>query len=601
MINSAESYHVHELLSPETRVSYYIPRYQREYAWGKVQWERFFEDVAENAPGYFLGSIICINQTKDTLTPRLELVDGQQRMVTLSLLMAALYAALGEQAKALDEDGAVERANLRYCLLSKQSKAQRLELQRQGGNDVDFRALLGVAGVLPAAEDARSDRRRRLWRGYEFFCKKLQGMDAAALLAFLGKVKDAVLVKIEVSNYAEAYTLFESLNNRGLPLTAVDLLKNKLLAQLGGQDEALLDAAARQWEGLLKGLGDDYALQERFFRHYYNAHSQQLRQQPGRERLPPLVTKTNLMQVYEGLIGKGGQGAQRFLDGLCAAGRHYARLLVPEGDDELTQALAALVHVQGTPSYMLLLPLLERQQELGLADADMARLVRRLVGFFVRRNLCDLPSGRDLPRIFMGLLDGMGAGDAARGAALVEQLAGRLAQAKDVQGDEAFLARLRGPIYEDNVDLARFILCALAEQGMTRETRQDLWERSGKVKEGYKWSIEHIFPQGKAVPDAWVQMMTGGTADSDRQRAQELLQSHVHKLGNLTLTAYNSSLSNRSFAEKRDLQDKAGRWVGFRNGLCINAELADASGWSAAQIDARTEKLAQQVLEMFAL
>ena len=595
MINSAESYHVHELLSPETRVSYYIPRYQREYAWGKVQWERFFEDIAENMPGYFLGSIIFINQTKDTLTPRLELVDGQQRMVTLSLLMAALYAALGAQV--LDEDGVVERANLRYCLLSKQSKAQRLELQRQGGNDVDFRALLGVAGVLPAAEDARSDRRRRLWRGYEFFCKKLQGMDAAALLAFLGKVKDAVLVKIEVSNYAEAYTLFESLNNRGLPLTAVDLLKNKLLAQLGGQDEALLDAAAQQWEGLLKGLGDDYALQERFFRHYYNAHSQQLRQQPGRERLPPLVTKTNLMQVYEGLIGKDGQRARRFLDEVCAAGRHYARLLAPEGDGELAQALAALVHVQGTPSYMLLLPLLERQQELGLTDADMARLVRRLVGFFVRRNLCDLPSTRDLPRIFMDLLEGVDADAAPRGAALAQQLASRLAQAKDVQGDEAFAARLRGPVYEENTNVARFILCALAEAGMTSETRQDLWERSGQGKESYKWSIEHIFPQGRNVPNDWVQMMAGG----DRQRAQELLQSHVHKLGNLTLTAYNGNLSNRSFADKRDLKDKAGRWVGYRNGLCLNEELAAASGWSAAQIDARTERMAQQVLEMFAL
>lgn len=599
MINSAKSYHVHELLSPDTRVSYYIPRYQREYAWGKVQWERFFEDVAENAPGYFLGSIICINQTKDTLTPRLELVDGQQRMVTLSLLMAALYAALGEQAKAqaLDEDGAVERANLRYCLLSKQSKAQRLELQRQGGNDVDFRVLLGEAGVLlPAVVDDRADRRRRLWRGYEFFCKKLQGMDAADLLAFLGKVKDAVLVKIEVGNYAEAYTLFESLNNRGLPLTAVDLLKNKLLAQLGEQDEAL-NAAAQQWEGLLKGLGEDYAMQERFFRHYYNAHSQQLRQQPGMDRLPPLVTRTNLMPAYELLIGKNGQEAKRFLDGLCAAGQHYARLLNPSGDDELAQALVALGHVQGRPSYMLLLPLLERQQELQLKNADVAKLVQRLVGFFVRRNLCDLPSTRDLPRIFMRLLDGIDARNAQRGAALVKELADSLAQEKDVQDDAAFLARLRGPIYEDNVDLARFILCALAEKGMTRETWQDLWARSTKGKEGYVWSIEHIFPQGKAVPDDWVKMM----ADGDKDRAQALLESHVHKLGNLTLTAYNGNLSNKGFLYKRDLKDEKGNPVGYRNGLHINAELADASSWSAAQIDERTEKLAQQVLAMFPL
>lgn len=598
MINSAKSYHVHELLSPDTRVSYYIPRYQREYAWGKVQWERFFEDIAENAPGYFLGSIICISQTRDAMTPRLELVDGQQRMATLSLLMAALYAALGEQAKAqaLDEDGVVERANLRYCLLSKQSKTQRLALQRQGGNDVDFRVLLGEAGVMDAAEDARSDRRRRLWRGYEFFCKKLQGMDAAALLAFLEKVKDAVLVKIEVGSHAEAYTLFESLNNRGLPLTAVDLLKNKLLAQLGGQDDAL-DAAAAQWDGLLQGLGEDYAVQERFFRHYYNAHSQALRKQPGREKLPQLVTRTNLMQVYEGLIGKDGQGAQRFLNGLCAAGSHYARLLNPQGNDELAQALAALGHVQGTPSYILLLPLLERQQALDLKDADIAKLVQRLVGFFVRRNLCDLPSTRDLPRIFMDRLDDIDASNAPRGEPLVAQLADNLAKEKGVQSDAAFLARLRGPIYEDNADLTRFILCALAEKGMTRETWQDLWARSTKGKEGYVWSIEHIFPQGKAVPDAWVQMMANG----DKERVQALLESHVHKLGNLTLTAYNGNLSNRSFADKRDLKDEKGNPVGYRNGLCLNEDLRDAEGWSAKQIDARTEKLAQQVLKMFPL
>lgn len=88
MIHNAKNYPISQLLDVDANLVYVIPKYQREYSWNKKQWLALFDDLLENGEGYFLGSIICINQNNDPLqTNRLELVDGQQRMATLSILL----------------------------------------------------------------------------------------------------------------------------------------------------------------------------------------------------------------------------------------------------------------------------------------------------------------------------------------------------------------------------------------------------------------------------------------------------------------------------------------------------------------------------------
>ena len=96
-----------------------------------------------------------------------------------------------------------------------------------------------------------------------------------ALLEIKNKVAKAVLVKIEVGSHAEAYTLFESLNNRGTPLTAIDLMKNLILAR-AERSGLTCDDCFDEWQTLLSYLTDDYATQERFFRQYYNAFKSSL-------------------------------------------------------------------------------------------------------------------------------------------------------------------------------------------------------------------------------------------------------------------------------------------------------------------------------------
>jgi hypothetical protein len=181
---------------------------------------------------------------------------------------------------------------------------------------------------------------------------------------------------------------------------------------------------------------------------------------------------------------------------------------------------------------------------------------------------------------------------ALRVDAVVSQIKHRLTT--ESASDEQFEKSLKGPIYEDNKAVCRFVLCALEENRMTRETQVDLWALKGKQ---YVWTIEHIFPQGENIPDTWVQMMASG----DSALAEQYRQTYAHSLGNLTISGYNSALGNKSFAEKQNRVDSQGRKVGYNNGLHLNQALANEASWTVDKLKARTDVLVQEVLQTYPL
>jgi hypothetical protein len=593
MIKSVNNYPVSQLFDIEAGVVYAIPRYQREYTWGKNQWENLFDDVLENDPSYFLGSIICINQSTDVLSvQKLELVDGQQRLTTLSLLFAAVYHALKSHETDLDDEQRVELINLKRKLVLKKGDDQiRLIPQIQNNNNQDYRAVLADIGVISECDVPAYAGNRKIFRAYRYFQDRIDEIAngrsnrLGTMMEFLDKVSHACLVKIEVASHADAYTLFESLNNRGMPLTAIDLIKNKLLARLESIEPGKVDHYFGHWSRLLGYLGDDYAIQERFFRQYYNAFKDQLKA----IHQVPVATRSNLIHIYEKFIN---HDAKDCLQKISAAGRLYSLILSRNQDDapnSIEKPLKDLERIQGAPSYLLMLYLLVRKDELELANAHLNSIVELLVRFFVRRNLTDTPPTRDLTRLFMTVIDKI---SGLRADAIPQSIEQQLVAVSAT--DEIFQRKLEGPIYEENSGVTRFILCALAEQSMTKESWVDLWRFENKQ---FVWTIEHIFPQGENIPQSWITMI----ADGDEVKAKEIQQTHVHKLGNLTISGFNSALGNKSFEDKRDRVDRLGRAVGYKNGLKLNKDLAAATGWSVGQITARTKKFVQQTTQLFKL
>ena len=390
-------------------------------------------------------------------------------------------------------------------------------------------------------------------------------------------------MKIEVANHADAFVLFESLNNRGMPLTPVDLIKNHLLAESERKSVMNVDDAFQLWNEMLTNLGDNYATQERFLRHYYNAFKAELPEIPN----APVATRTNLIRIYETLLSANIKSRT---DALIAASKIYGRVTcVTETDSptNLDNVFRQLMRAQGAPSYVLLMWLLSKQPDLKLSDDHLVQVADWLTSFFVRRNLTDYPQTYALPKLFMSIIEKI---SEHTGAEILQIVAQELRYASS--SDSEFRNRLEGPIYEDAADLARFILTTLSEDAMTKETRQDLWAQE---KGHFVWTIEHILPQGANLPDAWIQMLGGAECAAEAQEAD------VHRLGNLTITAYNSTLGNKSFAEKRDRTDAEGRYIGYKNGLFLNESLATKESWTVAGIETRTSELAKRAAARFPL
>ena len=591
MIKSASQYPVHTLLGHEGNLQYKIPPYQREYSWQKAEWEDLFQDLVEADGAHFLGTIITLNQTDDAAAKSvLELIDGQQRMTTLTLLLAAIYSLLKQHEVELDDDDRTDVTNLGRQLVRKQDGEPRVIPQTQGHNRDDYMTVLAEAGIRVAAARKPYFSARRIAKCYQHFRSSILKLaeaedirDVDAAMRMLTAVKQAVIVKIEVASHADAFVLFESLNNRGMPLTPVDLIKNHLLAESERKGVMRVEEAFGRWNEMLGNLGDACATHERFLRHYYNAFKAELPEISN----APVATKSRLIRIYEGLLA---DEIEERVDDLVAASRVYGRVtgsVEADSPTALDHALRQLTRAQGAPSYVLVMWMLRKADSLLVGEEHLEAVVVRLTSFFVRRNLTGFPQTYALPKLFMDIvakLDGV-TGDAAV-AVVSSELAGASAS------DETFRERLEGAIYEESTDVTRFVLATLAEDAMTKETRVDLWAQE---KGHFVWTIEHVFPQGDNIPPSWQKMMGGAEA------AEWAREEHVHRLGNLTITAFNSNLGNKSFVEKRDRTDSNGRQIGYRNGLSLNEALAAKEAWTVADIEARTRSLADQVLARFPL
>ena len=600
---NVNKYPVSQVFDPASKVVFEIPKYQREYTWGMREWEALFDDLTGNEEGYFLGSIICINASTDSINaPKFEVVDGQQRLTTLSLFLAALYKTLTDYKDELDDEQESDRLQLKRMLVLKKSQSIRVVPQVQGANRDDYLGLLAGINIIPKRPVPNWAGLRRIHRAYYYFIKRInESLESEeekihALFKLLDKVNTAILVMIEVSNHSDAYTLFESLNNRGTPLTAVDLIKNLLLARLDAAGDESLDYYFTRWTDILTNLGEEYSEQERFFRQNYNAFRKYYNSPfYNGERQYPLgiiATRTTMLDIYEKMISKDPVKA---LDDLTENSEIYANILLNKTENlntEQRDSYLDLQRVQGAPSYVLLLYLIKYQEELQLGATEIASVCKLLVSFFVRRNLTDAPPTRDLARMFMAFIEEIEESD-YRGGAVYQYLRNKLIAYSAT--DEQFMKVLHGPVYEENSGATRFILCMMAQRSMTVENKKDLWAKTNN--KNYVWSIEHIFPQGENIPDEWVAMI----ADGDRRKAKEYQAQYVHTFGNLTITGYNSTLSNKAFLDKRDRKNQNGQYIGYRNGLSLNDDVCSRDSWTIEVIQERTERMVKEIIEMFAL
>lgn len=288
------------LFTENENVRYVIPKYQRHYIWKKENWEDFYSDLTQNER-HFLGSIILINKERNSRNPNLQIIDGQQRITTLSLL----YAAIFERLNNINKESIPEKekkfydyylVNLEKVLKIDKSEKLRLELSLTKQNNDDYCEIMNLIGLWESQNQSQTRfKTRRLYSAFQFFKDKLNDCEFTNIRQILDTVFTGKLISIEVGSNSDAFLLFESLNNRGEPLSATDLIKTKMFSEL--IDKLILDedSAFKNWEKLIENI-DDYKLQEKFLIHYYNAFKYKSEIFESTK-----ATKTNLITHYEKL------------------------------------------------------------------------------------------------------------------------------------------------------------------------------------------------------------------------------------------------------------------------------------------------------------
>ena len=266
--------------------TYTIPRYQRDYAWSEENWEELWLDI-QNAHAtksdHYMGAIVL---QVDGDRKQSTVIDGQQRLVTMSLLALSVVSYLSDLAdNGLDAEGNKDRMRLvRDRFLSSKNAASLLESSRLRLNRRNDPFFSGILLQLSKPHNIRREpvSNRLLWSGFEYFKKRLQSQfearpESGRLASeFLDAAADRLLfIQIIVNDELNAYTVFETLNARGTPLTVTDILKNYLFSRF--KTDTDLDLVDQRWDATI-GLVDHKDFPA-FLRHYWNSHNPLVRRQ----------------------------------------------------------------------------------------------------------------------------------------------------------------------------------------------------------------------------------------------------------------------------------------------------------------------------------
>jgi uncharacterized protein with ParB-like and HNH nuclease domain/predicted transport protein len=529
-----------------------VPIYQRTYSWGEEECRQLWDDILRTGrndavPAHFVGSIVYVEKGLYQVSSQspLLVIDGQQRLTTVTLLIEALARRLGEgepldgfSAKKLRsyyELNPLEDGDRRYKVILSQT---------------DKASLIAVLDHQPMPKNCSI----RIKDNFQFFNERVAEVadEMEALCKGLAKL---VIVDISLSRDQDnPQLIFESLNSTGRELSQADLIRNFILMGLEPQLQTRL--YEQYWRPMELAFGQEaYATHfDAFVRHY-------------------LTVKTgdipNVREVYAAFKQHARPRMPSTIEALVADIRSFANYycavaLGAESDPELNAAFHDLRELKVDVAYPFLLELYHDYSDGVLTRAELLQAVRLVESYVFRRAVCAIPTN-SLNKTFATFAR------ALKKDRYLESIQAHLLLLPSYRrfpSDEEFKRELKTrDLY--NIRSRSYWLRRLENYG--RKERVPVAE----------YTIEHIMPQNQTLSDQWRSVLG---PECDR-----IQQSWLHTLGNLTLTGYNSEYSDRPFVEKRDMKG------GFRESpLHLNAGLGTLDRWDEDAIRGRADKLARQ-------
>ena len=545
---------IYEILNGNKQ--FLIPVYQRYYSWDIEQCKRLWNDIVEmqkkGKVGHFVGSIVNIaEQAMPTGVQKYMIIDGQQRMTTLSLLLLALR----DYAINNPEDTTINARRIDNMLLKNEYESgdERYKLLL---TETDRDILMKLVEEMPIPDDTRS----KLLDNYKFFSGKIadKELQPAEVYESIGKLQ---IVNITLDRSVDdAQAIFESLNSTGKELSESDLIRNYVLMGLDPAEQTYVYEHLWRPMELLFVYETQDSVMDRFFRDYLTMKITRI---PKQDRVYEEFKLYHLNCEFSTI--------RELCQDLLTYAKYYTDMVFKRSDKPALKSLYEDINdLRMEVSYPFLLKVHNDYAEGIISEDDLKLIIRLCISYVFRRSICDIPTN-SLNKTFATLKNAIKPDDY-------------------VNSIKAFFVMRDG--YKEFPDDDKFTAAFVSRDIYTMRSRnfilshlENYGNKAPITIENY--TIEHIMPQNSSLSPEWQQML--GT------NWREVQKTYLHTIGNLTLTAYNSEMSDHPFMVKMDMEG------GFKeSALRLNAYVVKLNEWNEQRIKERAAILADKAKQIWA-
>lgn len=533
--------------------SFVIPVYQRNYDWKKEQCKQLFDDLIQITKDdfrtHFLWTIVAYSD--DGYGQELLVIDGQQRLTTLSLLLLAIYKTLDTWS--LQSVAANKEKIYNEFLINKYStdKTKKIRLKPVKDDREAFNSIF---------EWERKEN-SNIVVNYDYFFERIQKQEVS-IDDLYKAIEHLIIVEILLKKWEDdPQLIFESLNSTWLDLSEADKVRNFIL------------------------MKENTDTQERFYKDYWYKIEVNTRFDVSRflrdyltfkERRIPNISK--VYQTFKEYIQKDFPNIEDLLKDLLRFSSYFQIILTSSDEDrEVSKVLKRINKLETEVAFPFLLELYSNLEKWIISKKDILTILLSIESFVFRRFICDIPTNA-LNKVFM-------------------QLGKEIESFPEYVDDYVsifhfvLLQKTSSQIFPNDQDFSEALLKKDIYQTQSRnklhllERLESFDNRESDIErllDEWELTIEHIMPQ--TLTPEWEEALWNN--------AKDIQSKYIHTLGNITLTWYNSKYSNKSFLEKKTME----KWFN-ESPLFLNGYLKTVNEWNEKTILARYDVLKNKALE----
>lgn len=540
-----------------------IPVFQREYRWTEENCVLLWKDILRvgsdlTLPEHFVGSVVYIAAEDNAAGfTRWLLIDGQQRITTLTLLLTALRDHIRETGWVPEEEGPTwKRIDSYFLRNTEEEGARELKLHLRKYDNATLNALI-TGNDKPAAPSVN------VIENYELFRDLLRDADPDVVYKGINRL---VLVDVTLQRGRDdPQLIFESLNSTGVDLSTSDLIRNFILMSLDEKVQTRLHT--NYWSKIDDLFRDNDRVFANFIRDYLALQTRSAKL----ERADRVYAAFRTSFAW---TGRDPERLEPLLEDLLRRAKQYTAFAIGGSGDNLSRFFVHLRHLGDVPA-ILIMRLLEAYEfskqlpEPRFSEVELLESIRLIESYMLRRAVTggqnkgySLEFAKVAYRI-----------DDQNPLASLRAALARMPTAYVFPNDEEFFRALtEGDLYKKRV-------CFHVLDALENRDLQEQVNTAGL-------SIEHIMPQNDRLHESWRRMLG--------ENWKAVQQTWLHRLGNLTLTGYNSTYSDRPFDEKQTIDNGFGDTP-----IRLSIDLRNLTAWTEEEMRARGERLAARALKIW--